>query len=201
MAKVNKTKSGQITDELYVNNWAHYQSLAFLQLVMKSSSSKNTLKQSSEDLDKIGCTEVKAYSRSKKKSLAEKKIELLTRCTDVITNSTLTKSQGIKRSAFVPYIEGKFTGLKKRQITIAEKRINDALFELEMYVGNESIDRNIQPFQNVHPFQIQHSNFQNPPINQNPYRMANVLTVPQVVAQAQSTKWKMCQHEEIPSLT
>ena len=43
-----------------------------------------------------------------------------------------------------------------------------------MPVGNESIDRNIQLFQNVQPFQIQYSNFQNPPINQNPYRMANV---------------------------
>ena len=29
MAKVNKTKSGQSTDELFVTNWAHYQSLAF----------------------------------------------------------------------------------------------------------------------------------------------------------------------------
>ena len=43
-----------------------------------------------------------------------------------------------------------------------------------MPVGGESIDRNIQLFQNVQPFQIQYSNFQNPPINQNPYTMANV---------------------------
>ena len=62
MAKKNKMKSGQSTDELYVNNWAHYQSLAFLQPVMTSSSSKNTLKQPNEDLDEIQCTEVKAYS-------------------------------------------------------------------------------------------------------------------------------------------
>ena len=32
--------------------------------------------------------------------------------------------------------------------------------------------------------------------------MANVhLTVPQVVPHAQPTQWKMCLHEEIPSLT
>ena len=43
-----------------------------------------------------------------------------------------------------------------------------------MPVGNESIDRNIQLFQNVQPFQIQYSNLQNPPVNQNPYPMANV---------------------------
>ena len=54
MAKENKTKSGQSTDKFYVSNWAHYQSLAFFKPVMKSSSSKNTLKQSSENLDEIG---------------------------------------------------------------------------------------------------------------------------------------------------
>ena len=43
-----------------------------------------------------------------------------------------------------------------------------------MSTGNESIDRNIQPSQNVQPFQIQYSNFQNPPINQDPYPMVNV---------------------------
>ena len=70
MAKVNKMKSEQSTDELYVSNWVHYQCLTFLQPVMKSSSSKSTLKQSNEDLDEIECTEAKAYSGSKKKSLA-----------------------------------------------------------------------------------------------------------------------------------
>ena len=88
MAKVNKTKSEQSTGELYVSNWVHYQSLALLQPVMKSSSSKNTLKQSNEDLDETECTEVKAYSGSKKKSLAEKKLKLFTKCTSAIANST-----------------------------------------------------------------------------------------------------------------
>ena len=84
MAKVNKMKSGQSRDDLYVSNWAHYQILTFLQPEMKSSNSKNTLKQSNEDQDETECTKVKAYSASKKKSLAEKKIELLTKCTDAI---------------------------------------------------------------------------------------------------------------------
>ena len=134
MTKVNKMKRGKSTDKLYVGNWAHYQSLAFLQPVMKSSSGKNTLKQSNEDLDEIQCIEVKAYSGSKKKSLGEKKIGLLTKCTT--TNSTLIESQGIKRSAFATYVEEKLADLNKRQRTTAGKRINDALFELEMSVGN-----------------------------------------------------------------
>ena len=163
-----RPKSEQSTGKLYVSNWVHYQSLAFFQPVMKSSSSKNILKQSNKDLAEIECTEAKAYSGSKKKSSAEKKIELFKKCTSAIANSTLFESQGIKRFAFATYVEEKLSGLNKRQITIAEKKINDVLFELEMSVGNEYIDRNTQPFQ------IQYSNFQNPPINQNPYPMLNI---------------------------
>ena len=114
MMKVKKTKSSKSTDELYVRNWAQYQSLAFLQPVMNSSSSKNTLKQSNEDLDEIGYTEVKAYTGSKKKSLAEKKIELLKKYTDAITNFALIESQGTKGSVFATYVEEKLSGINKR---------------------------------------------------------------------------------------
>ena len=44
VAKMNKTKSGQSTDEIYMNIWVHFQSLVFSQPVKKSTSSKNTLK-------------------------------------------------------------------------------------------------------------------------------------------------------------
>ena len=44
VAKMNKTKSGQSTDEVYMSIWVHFQSLVFSQPVMKSTSSKNTLK-------------------------------------------------------------------------------------------------------------------------------------------------------------
>ena len=88
---------------------------------MKSSSSKNTLKQSNEDLDEIECTEIKTYSESKKKPLTEKKIELLIEvCSDAIADSTLIESPGIKRSAFATYVEEKLSGLNKRQGTIAK---------------------------------------------------------------------------------
>ena len=44
VAKVNKTKSGQSTDELYASSWIHYNRLSFLLPVIKSSKSKATLK-------------------------------------------------------------------------------------------------------------------------------------------------------------
>ena len=77
---------------------------------------------------------------SKKNSLAETKIKLLAKCTNAIKNSALIESQGIRHSSFATYVEEKFSSFNKCQITIAEKRINDVLFELEMSVGNESID-------------------------------------------------------------
>ena len=77
---------------------------------------------------------------SKKNSLAETKIKLLAKCTNAIKNSALIESQVIRHSSFATYVEENFSSLNKCQITIAEKRINDVLFELEMSVGNESID-------------------------------------------------------------
>ena len=55
---------------------------------MKSSSSKITLKQPSEDLNEIEYTEVNAYSGSKKKSLAEKRSNYsATKCTATLIES------------------------------------------------------------------------------------------------------------------
>ena len=77
---------------------------------MKSSSSKCTLNPSKGDLDEVECTEVKAYSGSKKKPSAKKK-----KCTHAITNSTLIESQEIKRSEFATYVEEKLSSFDKRQ--------------------------------------------------------------------------------------
>ena len=48
VAKVNKTKSGQSTDELYASSWIHYDRLSFLLPVIKSSKSRDTLKHKNE---------------------------------------------------------------------------------------------------------------------------------------------------------
>ena len=78
--------------------------------------------------------------RIKKKPSAEKKIKLLTKCTDAINNTTLIEFQGIKCSTRATYVEEKLSGLNKCQRTIAKKKINSVLLELEMPVGNECID-------------------------------------------------------------
>ena len=49
VAKVNKTKIGQSTDELYASSWIHYDRLSFLLPVIKSSKSGDTLKRNNEE--------------------------------------------------------------------------------------------------------------------------------------------------------
>ena len=49
VAKVNKTKRGQSTDELYASSWIHYDRLSFLLPVIKSSKSRDTIKRNNEE--------------------------------------------------------------------------------------------------------------------------------------------------------
>ena len=152
-------------------------------------SSKNTLKESNEDLDEIESTEVKAYSGSKKTS-AEKKIELLTKGTTNDINFTLTESPGIQCSTFTTYVEEKLSGLNKRQRTITKSRTN-VLFELKVYLlikifnlsgFSTAIFKILQSIKILTLWQM-------------------YLTVLQVVPQAQSIQWKICQQEKVLSLT
>ena len=87
VAKVNKTKSGQSTNELYASSWTHYDRLFFLLPVIKSSESRDTLKRKNEEENE----EVKetrfSTPRLKKKTIAERKTDLLSKCTEAITKS------------------------------------------------------------------------------------------------------------------
>ena len=78
MAKEKNNKSGQSTDELYSSNWIHYDKLAFLVPVFMVSKSRDTLKtinlQEDENEKEVGGTPV-----AKQKTLAEKKLDLLSK--------------------------------------------------------------------------------------------------------------------------
>ena len=49
VAKVNKIKNRESTDELYASSWIHYDRLSFLLPVIKSSKSRETLKHKNEE--------------------------------------------------------------------------------------------------------------------------------------------------------
>ena len=129
VAKVNKTKRGQSTDELYTSNWIHYDRLSFLLPLIKSKS-RDTLKRKNEEENEE--VEETRFSTPglKKKTIAERKIELLSKCTEAITKKPV-------ESAFALYVDEKLSQLGKRDRRIAEKRISDVLFEVEMQSERE----------------------------------------------------------------
>ena len=132
VAKANKAKSGQSTDELYTSSWIHYHRLSFLLPVIKSSKSRDTLKRKSEDENEE--VEEARYSTpglKKKKTIAERKIKLLSKCTEAITKKPV-KSADSKHSAFALYVDEKLSQLDKRDRRIVEKRVSDVLLDVEM---------------------------------------------------------------------
>ena len=101
VAKVNKTKSA---DELYASSWIHCDRLSFLLPVIKSSKSRDTLKGKNEEENEE--VEEARFSTPgiKKKTIAERKIELLSKCTEAITKKPV-ESADSKHSAFALYLD------------------------------------------------------------------------------------------------
>ena len=99
VAKVNKTNSRQNTDELYASSCINYDRLSFLLPAIKSSKSRDTLKRKNdEENEKIEETRLSTPGL-KKKTIAEGKIELLSKCTEAITKKPV-ESADSKHSAF-----------------------------------------------------------------------------------------------------
>ena len=141
VAKFNKTKSEQSTDKLCASSWIHYDYLSFLLPVIKSSISRDTLKRKNEEENEE--VEETRFSTLglKRKTIAEKRIELLSKCTEAITKKPV-ESADSKHAAFALYIDDKLSQLGKRNRRIAEKRISTVLFEVEMQSerGESSVD-------------------------------------------------------------
>ena len=134
LAKEKSTKSGQNTDELYKSSWIHYQKLSFLIPVIHAGKSRDTLKRNNQSDEAIEIDE-ESTTVPKKKSIAEKKLDLISRCTDAITSKAVAPAEqppAQKVSNFGMYIDEKLSNLDKRSRRIAEKRIADVLFEAEM---------------------------------------------------------------------
>ena len=132
MAKEKSTKSGQSTDELYTSKWIHYGKLNFLIPVFGASKSTDTLKRMNLQEDE---SVEKGVTPSKRKTIAEKKLDLLSKCTEAFTANAkpnANESSNPKISAFALYVDEKLSELNKRTRTIAEKRISDVLFDMEM---------------------------------------------------------------------
>ena len=164
MVKEKTTRSGQSTDELYRSTWPHYDKLFFLIPVIKSAKSRDTMsrKRNAEDEKDLSGKESPSASVPKKKTLAEKKLDLLTKCTEAMT-SKATPSKDVlppppiqnspKVSHFTLYIDEKLSQLDQRTRRLTEKRISDIIFEAEMSMDSQGIHNNRgipQPFTAQH---------------------------------------------------
>ena len=113
-----------------------YDRLSFVFLVIKSSKSRDTLKRKNEEEnDEVEETRFSTPGL-KKKTIAERKIELLSKCTEAITKKPV-ESADSKHSAVALYADEKLSQVGKRDRRIAEKRISDVLFEVEMQSERE----------------------------------------------------------------
>ena len=145
-AKISKTKSGQSLDDLYKPTWIYWDRLQFLQAVMQLGKSKDNL-QGQEDKEQISSTEASTHSedfstpvswpnsgsitpKATKKSLDIKKQELLTTCINVLKQPEPKPKK--TRSYFSLYITEKPSKVNARDRLLAEKRISDVIFDMEI---------------------------------------------------------------------
>ena len=110
MAKEKSTRSGQNTDELYSSNWIHCDKLAFLVPVTGASKRRDNLKRINLQADG-NKKEVRRTPIAKMKTIVEKKLDLLSTCTEAVTANANTKtpisteSSTTKISDFSLYVE------------------------------------------------------------------------------------------------
>ena len=146
LAKENKTKSGQSADDLYESSWQYMEKMRFVEQVKKTAQSTSTLKLSESSLsaevsdteidlqdDSFNSSEplVEKSSKRKRPNINKQKSKLIAKCTDVLDRP---KAQTLPTKEtpdpFALYISEQLKSLEKRRRLLAEKRINDVLFEL-----------------------------------------------------------------------
>eukprot|EP00112_Aurelia_sp_Birch-Aquarium-sp1_P024659 Seg788.15 transcript_id=Seg788.15/GoldUCD/mRNA.D3Y31 product="hypothetical protein" protein_id=Seg788.15/GoldUCD/D3Y31 len=141
MGKTVKTKSGQSADDLYKSNWAYWDRLQFLQPVMKPGKSRDTFDTCNDDSEQEGRNspdpdpQISVHSTPKisKKAYETKKSELLSTCISVL-KEPVSKPAEKEQCHFSMHIAQKLAQFDRRKRAIAEKRINDIVFELEMII-------------------------------------------------------------------
>ena len=160
LAKVSKVRSGQSTDELYKSSWVYWERLQFLRPALTPRKSMDSLTVTVDDENqgvrhKISSNIEDSSSSSSlslstpkintKRSTEAKKQELLTNCIDVL-QQPISKPKEKEECHFASYIAQKLDFFDKRIRAIAEKRITDVIFDLEIngcYNNNENIQGNL----------------------------------------------------------
>ena len=105
--------------------------MAFLLPIIAGSKSTETIRKGEIDLRVNVGEDSPVYANTKKRSIAERKLDLLAKCTKA-TVTEKTDEQELKASPFSIYLEENLNGLDKHWRTIPEKRLCYVLFDVEM---------------------------------------------------------------------
>ena len=170
MVKVRARKSGMALSEVYESNWIYWDRLQFLTPVMEARKSKDNLidqggkhgntpgsPEASVIVDENGTSDNPSisvpsqgqnsnktpnfYSRkSKKNELEIKRQELLSICINVLKEPAPSQQTASIQCPFSLYVAEKLSQFDRVTRMVAEKRITDILFELEMK------ENTLQPF-------------------------------------------------------
>lgn len=157
LSKENKTKSGQSVDELYESSWTFMQKMKFVEQVRRTAKSTSTLNLSTgtstfdEESDKEEESMVSVTStpdlpkqiKKKRVNTNEEKQKLIAKCIDVLDKPKSPKRPLIE-DPFALYVSDQLKDLDKRQRLIAEKKINDLIFEIKMQDFGTSVGFNQQ---------------------------------------------------------
>ena len=150
VAKTNQKKSGQGVSENYKTSWVYWDRLQFLIPVIRAGKSKDTLQAPETLVDRQSTanpnvidendsqnqenwsqnSRTKSFKRKAEHELTSKKHEVLERCLNVLKEPL--QPQEKRQCHFSMYIAEKLANFDRRTRMIAEKRINDIIFELEM---------------------------------------------------------------------
>lgn len=145
-------KSGQSTDELFKPTWIFWKPLQFLLPVLNPRSSRDTLPDKSpeksstndiadEEASSISISPAVKLRKAKtgkcdwkaQSAITEVKNELMVECLKVMKSPESSATAGPSAEAsFASYITEKLKLLDSRRRMIAEKRISDIIWELQM---------------------------------------------------------------------
>ena len=141
LTKTRATKSGQGLSDSYKSTRTFWERLQFLTTVLNAGKSKDNLCLENEDEDemvketeKTGEDVIPEQNASYKKPAKRKRSEAKT-CIKALQEPPPKLESGTKVSLFTMYVDEKLNILDSRNRALAEKRISNVLFDLEM--GNE----------------------------------------------------------------
>ena len=179
IAKCNKTKSGQSSDELYKPTWIYWQKLQFLRPVMQPGKSRDNLISSDSFQDSQSPSELASTTdidssldiiedqsqgtlqkhhstpRQSRKATELKKQELFAACIDVLKEPVKEQVKEMEPKQpvchFAMYINEKLLQFDKKIRPLVGKRISDIIFDFE---------QNYVPPQQINPTGVSQPNFQ-----------------------------------------